>query len=136
MKHVPSEMVGLYCGIGALASLSFHIFFETFVMPSNLELFLCVTMGFAGGGLAYQLWDLGIKFGNLTLLNTSTYLARVLAMLLLTYLEKSIITPMLILSSSITILAVILSSIDLSKKNFEILKKKCLRYVKKTHHNL
>ena len=110
--------------------------FETFVMPSNLELFLCITMGFAGGGLAYQLWDLGIKFGNLTLLNTSTYLARVLAMLLLTYLEKSIITTTLILSSSITILAVMLSSIDLSKKNLETFKKKCLKYLKKTHHNI
>jgi drug/metabolite transporter (DMT)-like permease len=123
MKQVPSEMVGLYCGIGAVISLFFHIFFENFVIPSNLELFLCITMGLAGGGLAYQLWDLGIKFGNLPLLNTSTYFARVLAMLLLTYLEKSIITSTLILSTTITILAVFLSSVDLSKENLLKLKK-------------
>ena len=102
MQKVPSEMVGLYCGIGAIISLLFHLNFEKFIMPSNLELSLCIIMGLAGGGLAYQLWDLGIKFGNLPLLNTSTYFARVLAMLLLTYLEKSIITSTLLLSTFIT----------------------------------
>ena len=79
-KKVPSEMVGLYCGIGAVLAFISHIYCETFVYPSNFELILCIVMGFAGGGLAYQLWDLGIKFGNLPLLNTSTYFARVLAM--------------------------------------------------------
>ena len=120
MKEVPSEMVGLYCGIGALAALLCHLSFEVFVIPTNLELCLCVIMGFSGGGLAYQLWDLGIKFGDLPLLNTSTYFARVLAMILLAYLEKSIITYTLMFSTIITILAVILSSEDVSniKKNY------------------
>jgi drug/metabolite transporter (DMT)-like permease len=89
-------------------------------------------MGFAGGGLAYQLWDLGIKFGNLPLLNTSTYFARVLAMLLLTYLEKSIITSTLILSTAVTIFAVVLSSVDISKKNYLYLKKSLLDFKEKS----
>jgi len=71
-------------------------------------------MGLAGGGLAYQLWDLGIKFGNLVLLNTSTYFARVLAMFLLSYLEKSVITHTILISTCITISAVILASIEIS----------------------
>jgi drug/metabolite transporter (DMT)-like permease len=131
-KQVPSEMVGLYCGVGALVALVFHIFFEKFVFPSKFEICLCITMGFAGGGLAYQLWDLGIKFGNLPLLNTSTYFARVLAMLFMSYLEKSIITPTLILSTVITILAVFLSTLDISKKIFIYLKNKLLKFKEKS----
>lgn len=115
-KKVPSEIVGLYCGVGAVITFILHIIFEEFVMPSKFELTLCIAMGFSGGGLAYQLWDLGIKFGNLPLLNTSTYFARVLAMLFMSYLEKSMITSTLILSTFITILAVFLSSVDMPDK--------------------
>ena len=116
MKQVPSEMVGLYCGLGAFLALVCHVFFENFVIPSNFELILCISMGFAGGGLAYQLWDLGIKFGNLPLLNTSTYFARVLAMLFMSYLEKSVITDTLLLSTFITVFAVFLSTLNETKR--------------------
>lgn len=132
MKKVPSEMVGLYCGMGAVLALISHIFFETFVFPSIFEILLCVVMGFAGGGLAYQLWDLGIKFGNLPLLNTSTYFARVLAMLFMSYLEKSIITPTLILSTFITILAVFLSTLNFTESLLKNIKKFFLKLKEKS----
>lgn len=81
--HIPNEMIGIYCGIGAVCSLILHYKFETFVLPSDQQLITMITIGLAGQGLAYILWDRAIKFGHYYLLCTLSYFTPILSILLL-----------------------------------------------------
>ncbi len=80
---VPNEMIGLYCGIGAICSLIIHCYTENFLLPSNKELVTMITIGLTGQGLAYILWDYGIKSGHYYLLCTLSYFTPILSILLL-----------------------------------------------------
>lgn len=62
-KHatLPSQIVGLYAGIGAILSLTGHILFEKTVVPSKFELVLLVLMGISAHWIAYQAWDRAVK---------------------------------------------------------------------------
>lgn len=83
-KEAPTEMVGLYCGIGSIITCILHFTTsEVFVLPSVGEFSATVILGITAAGIAYQLWDYGIKLGNFKLLSGLTYLARILAMALL-----------------------------------------------------
>jgi len=81
--QIPNEMIGIYCGIGAVCSFVLHHKLETFIFPSNQQLITMITLGLTGQGLAYILWDKGIKFGHYNLLCTLSYFAPILSILLL-----------------------------------------------------
>ena len=111
-NNVPTEMIGMYCGAGALISLLMHIIFESFVMPSFHELFLAIITGVASSGIAYQLWDHGIKFGNIYLLGALTYAARMIAMALLVLFGKEPLTLNLILACILASAGVLICSLE------------------------
>ncbi|MBS0286887.1 MAG: DMT family transporter, partial [Proteobacteria bacterium] len=95
-KHLPTEMIGMYCGLGAVLCLLLHLKFETFVTPTWTEGSLAVITGLSGAGIAYQLWDHGVKFGNIYLLSSITYVARIVAMALLVMFGKEPLTVSLV----------------------------------------
>ncbi len=123
-KNVPTEMIGMYCGLGAVLCLLLHLKFETFVMPTASEGSLAVLTGITGAGIAYQLWDHGVKFGNVYLLSSATYIARISAMALLVMFGKEPLTLSLVIACLLTSFGVFLSGLDtptlkrLSKKIF------------------
>lgn len=82
-KDAPTEMVGLYCGVASVICLVMHLSFEQTVVPKASELIATIALGVTAAGIAYQLWDYGVKFGNYKLLGALTYVARILAMVLL-----------------------------------------------------
>ena len=102
----------MYCGLGAVLCLMLHLKFETFVTPTWSEGSLAVITGISGAGIAYQLWDYGVKFGNIYLLSSITYIARITAMALLVMFGKEPLTLSLVIACLLASLGVFVSGLD------------------------
>jgi drug/metabolite transporter (DMT)-like permease len=114
-KNVPSDMVSMYCGVGAVICVALHMSFETTIMPSGSQLAIAMLIGLTGPGLAYQLWDYGIKHGNFKLLISMTYLVRILAMILLVSFDKGPVTDALIIACALASFGMFITSLDVDK---------------------
>jgi drug/metabolite transporter (DMT)-like permease len=82
--QVPTEAVTLYCIGTALLSALAHLAVEQTVWPQDAAGWLaCVALGLGPVGLAFFLWDIGVKRGDIQLLGTAAYAAPVLSTLVL-----------------------------------------------------
>ncbi len=82
---VPSEAVAGFCVAAAMLSLLCHAAFEKTVLPSSaLEWTMVALLGAFPVGLAFFVWDHGVKHGNIQLIGTAAYATPVLSTLLLT----------------------------------------------------
>ena len=113
--EMPSDMVGIYCGIGALITCVLHYQLETTVMPTMEQTGLAILLGLAGPGLAYQLWDYGMKYGNARWLSVCCYLVRVIAMTLLVIFDKEPMSQQLVVACSLALLGMLICSCDFSR---------------------
>jgi drug/metabolite transporter (DMT)-like permease len=85
LKSAPTEAVAAFClATSALAALC-HFAFETTVWPAKAsEVAAIVGLGLGPVGLAFYLWDYGVKRGDIRMLGVAAYAAPVLSTLLLT----------------------------------------------------
>ena len=109
---IPSDMMGAYCGIGALVCLIIHLCIEVTIIPSCSEVGMAVMLGLAGPGLAYQLWDYGIKYGSISILSTGCYFTRVCALILLVCFDKEPFSKELVIACGLTCLGMLVGNID------------------------
>jgi drug/metabolite transporter (DMT)-like permease len=96
--QTPIEMIGMYCGIGALLSLMLHFQFETTVIPSLSQLLTIIGIGSITSGLAYFLWDYGVKHGNFKLLSVLSYGNPIISVLLLVVFHEAKYSHTLVLA--------------------------------------
>lgn len=84
LKAAPTEAVAGFCVVtSALAALC-HFVFETSVWPRNAtEVLAIVGLGLGPVGLAFYVWDYGVKNGDIKLLGVASYAAPVLSTLIL-----------------------------------------------------
>lgn len=82
--HAPTSSVAVFCLLSALLSLLLHLVFETTRWPDGATGWLA-TLGLGLGpvGLAFYLWDVGVKRGDIQLLGTTSYAAPLLSTLIL-----------------------------------------------------
>jgi drug/metabolite transporter (DMT)-like permease len=80
---VPTSAVGWFCGGTALLSLACHLAFETTVMPDAAGWAAILALGLGPVGLAFFVWDHGIKHGDIRALGAFAYAAPLLSTLLL-----------------------------------------------------
>lgn len=82
---VPSEAVAGFCLATAVLSLICHVAFEQTVLPaSSFEWLMVLLLGVFPVGLAFFVWDHGVKHGDIQLIGTAAYATPVLSTLLLT----------------------------------------------------
>jgi drug/metabolite transporter (DMT)-like permease len=80
----PTETVALFCLATAVLSLAAHLALETTVWPSGaLGWAAMAALGLGPVGLAFYLWDVGVKRGDIQLLGTASYAAPLISTLLL-----------------------------------------------------
>jgi len=84
LKEAPTEAVAGFClATAALAGLC-HLAFETTVIPANASEWLAILgLGLGPVGLAFYVWDYGVKHGDIRLLGVASYAAPVLSTLIL-----------------------------------------------------
>jgi drug/metabolite transporter (DMT)-like permease len=82
--HVPTDIVGWFCGATAILGLLFHLIMETTIWPDDPHVWFAVFgLGLGPVGLAFFTWDIGIKHGNIKALGAFSYAAPLLSAVLL-----------------------------------------------------
>jgi len=78
--HVPTGAVTVFCWASALLSAAAHILFETTIAPPDMMTWAAIVgLGLGPVGLAFFVWDIGVKRGNIQLLGVLSYAAPVLS---------------------------------------------------------
>ena len=80
---VPTDAVTGFCAATALLSVPCHLLFETSVMPQGSEWLAVLALGLGPVGIAFYVWDIGMKHGDIRLLGVLSYLAPVFSTFLL-----------------------------------------------------
>jgi len=81
---VPTTVVTFFCLATAVLSALAHAAFETTHIPQDRVTWLAVVgLGLGPVGLAFYLWDVGVKRGDIQLLGTASYAAPLLSTLAL-----------------------------------------------------
>ncbi|WP_299723951.1 EamA family transporter [uncultured Tateyamaria sp.] len=81
---VPTASVAVFCLASAALSLPLHFAFETTAWPEGtIGWTSAVLLGLGPVGLAFYVWDIGVKHGDIQLLGTASYAAPLLSTLVL-----------------------------------------------------
>jgi drug/metabolite transporter (DMT)-like permease len=81
---VPTDAVAGFCVVTAMLGAICHLLFERTVWPTNTGEWLAVLMlGLGPVGLAFYVWDIGMKRGDVRVLGAAAYAAPVLSTILL-----------------------------------------------------
>lgn len=84
LGEVPSSAVTYFCAASAVMSVLCHIIFEDTLWPTALRGWgALLVLGLGPVGLAFFLWDFGVKRGDIQLLGTAAYAAPLLSTLVL-----------------------------------------------------
>ncbi|MFA6915234.1 MAG: DMT family transporter [Parachlamydiales bacterium] len=73
-SNLSSSMMGGYMGVSALVTAIGHFLFEKTVVPTSEQWMLMVFYGISLVGIAYLLWDYGLKRGHYQTLNVLSYM--------------------------------------------------------------
>ncbi|MEM9434262.1 MAG: EamA family transporter [Pseudomonadota bacterium] len=83
-KALPTDTVALFCVVAAVLSLCAHLATEETVRISTpLQWLSVAALGAGPVGLAFFLWDVGVKHGDIQLLGVASYAAPLLSTFLL-----------------------------------------------------
>jgi drug/metabolite transporter (DMT)-like permease len=88
-RQLHSEVIGLYCGISMIISFLLHLSTETFISPTLIQWLSMLAIGIFAQGMAYVLWEEGIKKGNYILLSTSSYFIPIFSIVILIIFAKA-----------------------------------------------
>jgi drug/metabolite transporter (DMT)-like permease len=81
---VPSVAVSGFCIVTAILAALCHVVFEQTVWPDGTTQWLAVgLLGIGPVGLAFYVWDIGVKHGDIRMLGVASYAAPLLSTLFL-----------------------------------------------------
>lgn len=81
---VPSETIAVFCILSAVLSFGLHLWLEDTVWPATSQGWAAVIgLGMGPVGLAFFLWDIGMKQGDIQILGVASYGAPLLSTLVL-----------------------------------------------------
>jgi drug/metabolite transporter (DMT)-like permease len=83
LPEVPSDAVGGFCGATALLAAVAHVVWEAPRWPLGMEWLAVIGLGLGPVGIAFFLWDVGVKRGDIRALGAAAYAAPLLSTMLL-----------------------------------------------------
>ncbi|WP_137703125.1 aromatic amino acid exporter YddG [Marimonas lutisalis] len=84
LGHAPTETVAVFCLATAVLSAGLHMTMEETVWPKEtLGWASALGLGLGPVGLAFYVWDIGVKRGDIQLLGVASYAAPLLSTLIL-----------------------------------------------------
>jgi drug/metabolite transporter (DMT)-like permease len=96
LRQAPTEAVAGFCLVTSALAAICHFAFETTAIPENLsQTAAIVGLGLGPVGLAFYVWDFGVKNGDIRLLGVAAYAAPVLSTLILVVAGFAPATPSL-----------------------------------------
>lgn len=89
-REVPTDVVTGFCLVTAMLATGAHLMLEDTVWPQGVGEWLAVVgLGIGPVGLAFFVWDIGVKHGDIQVLGAASYSAPLLSTLLLVALGAS-----------------------------------------------
>lgn len=111
LGHVPTSAVAVFCVATAALSLPLHLMFEQTVWPTNMRTWLAITgLGLGPVGLAFYVWDIGVKQGDIQLLGVASYAAPLLSTLILGIAGMTTLTSGLIVAAILITLGALIAA--------------------------
>ncbi|WP_306005269.1 aromatic amino acid exporter YddG [Aquicoccus porphyridii] len=84
LGHAPTETVAIFCLATAILSTGLHLALERTVWPVDALGWMSVLgLGLGPVGLAFYVWDIGVKRGDIQLLGVASYAAPLFSTLIL-----------------------------------------------------
>jgi drug/metabolite transporter (DMT)-like permease len=115
LKEAPTEAVAGFCLVTALLAALCHFLFETTIAPANVGQWLAILgLGLGPVGLAFYVWDYGVKHGDIKLLGVAAYAAPVLSTLILVAAGFAPATASLALACALIVAGAAVASIKLA----------------------
>lgn len=111
MSAAPTESVAFFCLATAALSALAHLAFEATVWPRNAQALAAVAaLGAGPVGLAFYLWDVGCKHGDIQLLGVGAYAAPLVSTLVLVVAGQAPATPSLGLAALLIVLGALIAA--------------------------
>lgn len=107
---VPTSAVGGFCGVTALLAWTSHVLLETTVWPEGWQWAAVAALGVGPVGLAFFVWDWGVKHGDIRTLGVLSYLAPLLSTFLLIAAGRASLSWILALACVLIVGGAILAS--------------------------
>jgi drug/metabolite transporter (DMT)-like permease len=100
LGEVPTASVAVFCLATAALSLPVHLAVEDTAWPVSSGGWLAVAaLGLGPVGIAFYVWDVGVKKGDIQLLGTASYAAPLVSTLILVGAGEAAATPVLVASA-------------------------------------
>ena len=113
MASVPTEVVAGYCLATSVLSFAAHALFETTVLPANASEWAMVGLLAAlPVGLAFFVWDYGVKRGDIQVLGAAAYAAPLLSTVILVAFGWGELTLITVLAALLVTGGAVLASKD------------------------
>lgn len=108
---IPTSSIGAFCGATALLSLFAHIVFEQTHIPSVQEFLAALALGIGPVGIAFFVWDFGMKRGDIKLIGSLSYATPLLSTWLLILFGRSATTPSVWMACALIVCGSLISSL-------------------------
>jgi len=110
MASVPTEAVAGFCLVTALLAAGAHLAFEVTVAPAGAAMWMAIVLlGLGPVGLAFFLWDVGMKKGDIRFLGVASYATPVISTLALIAFGAAEATPALGLACGLIVAGAVLA---------------------------
>ena len=115
--HVKTDTVGWFCGASAVLGLIAHLVFEKTVWPAGAGQWLAVlALGLGPVGLAFFVWDHGVKRGHIQALGVFSYAAPLISTLMLIAFGAADLTRAVAIACAAIVGGALLASKDLLRR--------------------
>ncbi len=112
--QVPSDTITGFCLVTAALSAAGHLWLETTVWPVDAGQWAAVVaLGLGPVGLAFFVWDIGVKRGDIQVLGAASYSAPLLSTLLLIGFGFAAFTPTIAIACVLITLGAVIAARDL-----------------------
>jgi drug/metabolite transporter (DMT)-like permease len=110
---VPSTAVIGSCAATAIGSTVLHLALETTVWPASASAWIAIScLGLGPVGLAFYVWDRGMKHGNMQLLGAASYATPLLSTIVMAALGLGTATSTLWIAAALVTAGAIIAAWD------------------------
>jgi drug/metabolite transporter (DMT)-like permease len=113
---VPSDAVGGFCGVTAILGLLTHLAIEPTVWPGLPGWFAVLALGLGPVGIAFFVWDYGVKRGDIQVLGALAYASPLISTILLVVFGRTHATAALALACLLIVGGAFLAAKDIFRR--------------------
>jgi len=112
LRAAPTEAVAGFCMATAALATICHFVFESSVAPAGLKQWLAIAgLGLGPVGVAFFVWDYGVKHGDIRLLGVASYAAPALSTIILVAAGEAPARPALGLACALIVIGALVASV-------------------------